>query len=89
MTTESNNTETRTISELIDGDVPYSEMTPEEIEKVIEFRAKVKADSEAYQEAMRVHKETAERVIEAHTNAANTAKSDFERLCAGILAGGE
>lgn len=71
-TTEKGPEATRGINELID--LPYSEMTDEEIELVVEFKAAVKArDTEHEARMALLHETTAES---AAANAAIAQKAD-------------
>lgn len=68
----------RDINKLLD--LPYSEMTEEEIALVIEYKAAIKARDEAHEEAMRLLKEGMEREIAANQEMADKAQAMLEEL---------
>lgn len=75
--------EPRTINELID--LPYSEMTEEEIALVVEFKAAVKArDAEHEARMSALHDALAEQT-EIHRVMADTAQAKLEDLTAHAI----
>lgn len=72
--------EERSIDKLLD--LPYSELTGDEIERVIEFKASVKARDEAYNAQMQLIKDHFEAEIELHRQNAANAQALLDRLTA-------
>lgn len=70
--------EIRSINELID--LPYSEMTEEEIAYVIDYKAEIKARDEAYQARMDALKAHCEEVKAIHKQIADNAQATLEAL---------
>ena len=69
---------TRSIDEL--ADLPYSEMTEEEIELMVEFRATIKARDTAYTEAMNALRAHNNEMIEIAQKESEAAKSALKKL---------
>lgn len=76
---------TRTIEELVNNHIPFSEMTDDEIEAVVNYRASLKARDAAYEETMRTMRESREKVIAVHRAASDRAKASFNALVAKAL----
>lgn len=72
------NKDIRTIDELID--LPYSEMTDEEIELVVNFKASVIAREEEYKQRMQMLHDQMQEKIEIHREAANRSSEQLNRL---------
>lgn len=68
----------RGINDLID--LPYSEMTEEEIELVVEFKASVKARDAQHAEAMKVLQDGINAEIAIHQEMANKAMDTLNAL---------
>lgn len=77
------NTQERTIDELMD--LPYSEMTDEEIERVVEFKAaNIARDAEHVARMDALH-EALEVEIGLHRDMADTAQTKLEELTAHAI----
>lgn len=91
MTTESNiiepetNIEPRSPEYLIDNFIPYSEMTDEEIEGVIEYRAVIKARDAEYEMRMAEHSAAMQEMIAANVKVAQDCRDSFNALVANIV----
>ena len=68
----------RSINELID--LPYSEMTEEEIELVVEFKASVKARDAQHEEAMKILQEGINAEIAIHQEMADKAQTTLDEM---------
>ena len=68
----------RGINELID--LPYSEMTEEEIELIVEFKAAIKARDEQHAEAMKTLQEGIDAEIAIHQEMADKAMNTLNEL---------
>lgn len=73
----------RTINELMD--LPYSEMTEEEIGRVVEFKAAVKARDEEFQRRMDAMTEKMNAVSEMHMKSARAADALLAELTAHAI----
>lgn len=80
MTTESSETtaKPRSIDELYP--LPYSEMTEEEIEKVVEFKANLQAQNKANAERMEAIAAASKAMIEQNEKQYREAKAAQEKL---------
>lgn len=91
MTTESNiiepetNIEPRSPEYLIDNFIPYSEMTDEEIEGIIEYRAAIKARDAEYEMRMAEHNAAMREMIAANAKVAQDCRDSFNALVANIV----
>ena len=94
MTTESNNEVTNTQSTNVDNstgkidinkllDKPYSEMTEEEIEAVVEWKAQVKARNEQFQQTLQAIKDSQQAQLKVMQE---TAERDAARQDAFLQA---
>lgn len=68
----------RDINELID--LPYSEMSEEEIELVVNFKAEVKARDTAFTERMEEQKRANEETLKINASIAAAAKAQLAEL---------
>lgn len=73
----------RDINQLID--LPYSEMTDEEIEIVIAAKAAQKAREEEHEKRMQIAKETSDQIIAIHKEAAEHSQNVLDRLVANAM----
>lgn len=83
---EETNTEQRkprTINELID--LPYSDMTEEEIERVIEFKAQNKARDAEHEARMTALHEALQESINIHRTMAEASQAKLEELTAHAI----
>lgn len=69
---------TRSIDEL--ADLPYSEMTEDEIAMMVEFRASVIARDENHMQRMEENRQHMEEIAEIHRKAAQKAIDRLEDL---------
>lgn len=76
-------TEPRTIDQLID--LPYSEMTEEEIELVVNYKAEVKARDESYQAQIDAVNEAMQTMIQANQEIADANNSTLNALVSDAL----
>lgn len=76
---------TRTIEELVNNHVPFSEMTEDEIEMVIAYRVSLKIRDASYEETMRAMQESREKVIAIHRAASERAKASLDAMVAKAL----
>ena len=81
MTTESS--ETIDVNKLLDK--PYSELTDDEIEAVIEFKASVKARDRTHAERLQVIKDTSDRLIAQHQKQVQAAHDAQDALLQASL----
>lgn len=73
----------RSINELID--LPYNEMTQEEAERVINYKAAILARDAEYSETCKRQKETLRKIAEIHQEAANEALNTLNLLTQNAL----
>ena len=73
----------RTIDELVD--LPYSEMTEEEVELIVEWKAANKARDEEHQRRMEALQAHFAREIAIHRQAAAESKAVLDNLTAAAL----
>lgn len=73
----------RDINQLID--LPYSEMTEEEIEIVIAAKAEQKARDDEYEKRMQLAKETSDQIIAIHKEAAEHSQNVLDQLVANAM----
>lgn len=78
MTTESD--EPRDVAFLVDHGIPYSEMTDEEIESVIQYRATIIVEREEAQERIRVMEEAAKADLELRKQELETAEEVYKKV---------
>lgn len=65
--------------------LPYSEMTEEEIERVIEYRAEIKKRDDEHAEKMQMLKDAMNEEIEIHKDMANKAQTVLDELTAHAI----
>lgn len=73
----------RDINDLID--LPYSEMTEEEIERVVEYKAEIKARDAEHKARMDALHETMQENIAIHRNMAETSETLLNDLTAHAI----
>lgn len=78
-------TEARKVNELVDKQVPYSEMTEDEIASVVDYWAAVKARDEVYQKTLEEIQSTQLACAEAHRLAAESKRKDLHDMIDRIL----
>lgn len=66
--------------------LPYSEMTEEEIERVIEFKAQQKANDDNLKEALKIQEEAVTKQIEEMRELADKMRADFYASADAIIA---
>lgn len=86
-TIETTETKTYNINDL--ADKPYSEMTDDEIEFVIEYRATEKANHETAMAEVQAVQDHLDEVAEIHKQAANENLATLNKLVANALAADE
>lgn len=87
MTTSTNNDAVeniRDIDEILD--LPYSELSEEEIERVIQFRADVQTRDRLHDQAMKQLSDAIQEAADAHLRMANKAQQRLEELTAHAIA---
>lgn len=89
MTTDSNDVSTRTVEELINNNIPYSEMTDEEIALCVDWRAQVKARDAAFERVMADQRAAAQEIINQNAQANAYARAKFDELVARALGGAQ
>lgn len=77
------NPEPRTIDELID--LPYSEMTDDEIERLIEWKVEIKAQDEQYRKQQEELTAMMAEKAAANKAAADSSMELLNRLCAAAI----
>lgn len=75
----------RSINELID--LPYSEMTEDEIARVVDFKAAIKARDEGFQRRMEEMQNHLDEIREVHMQTARNADALLAELTAHAIAG--
>lgn len=80
MTTESDVEVKRDVAYLVDNHVPYSEMTEDEIDSVIEYRASVMVEREEAQERVRIMEESMKADIELRQAELETVEEAYNRI---------
>lgn len=78
------NVKPRSIDELID--LPYSEMTEDEIALVVDFKAACKSRDEMHGERMRLIAEQLNEMAQVNLSIAQQAQSQLDRLTAHAIA---
>lgn len=73
----------RSINELID--LPYSEMTDEEIARVVDFKATIKARDDAYIQRQTELREHMEEIAAIHGEMAAKAEAQLKELTAHAI----
>lgn len=76
-------TNTRTIDELID--LPYSEMSEDEISLVVEWKAAIKARDAEYEQRMKMLSEKLDEIRDIHLQTAHDAGALLEQLTAHAI----
>lgn len=71
----------RTAEELYSGNVPYSDMTEDEIERIVEYKAALKFRDDAYTAALEEQAKQAEELRNIHLTAATRNQERFVALC--------
>lgn len=80
MTTESDVEVKRDVAYLVDNRIPYSEMTEDEIDSVIEYRASVMVEREEAQERVRIMEESMKADIELRQAELETVEEAYNRI---------
>lgn len=65
--------------------LPYSEMTEEEIERVIEFKANKKAKEDNLKEALRIQEENAKKQLDEMQELIDAMEADFYASADAII----
>lgn len=81
--TTSSNSEERSIDELID--LPYSEMTDDEIERIVQYKADIRTRDALHDERMMEIHNTLQAAALANMEVANKAQARLEELTAHAI----
>ena len=84
VTQETEEPKERSINELID--LPYSEMTDEEIARVVDFKAAIKARDEEFKRRMEEMQNHLDEIKEVHMQTARNADALLAELTAHAIA---
>lgn len=71
----------RTAEELYSSCLPYSEMTEEEIDKLVEYKAGLMVRDETYLATLKAQAEQMEEIRQIHLAAAAKSQERFIELC--------
>lgn len=73
-------TETRSVEELINDHIAYSDMTDEEIALVVEYKAQIKARDAEHEARMQALSDNLNAIAAKHDAMADTAQASYDAL---------
>lgn len=78
----------RTAEYIVDHEVPLSDLTEDELDRLVEYRAELKVRDQEYQETIDAMNAAQEEIIAIHENAAGSAKAVLNKLIEQAYNGG-
>lgn len=78
----------RSAEYIVDHEVPLSDLTEDELDRLVEYRASLKVRDVEYQETMEAMNAAQAEIIAIHENAATDAKAVLNKLIEQAYAGG-
>lgn len=77
----------RTVKELLDKNIPYSDMEDDEIEALVEYKSTVKANSIDYQQRLEMQREYHNLMTQYQAEIARESMRYTQELCDKLLGG--